>query len=74
MTRRSRGCGCLVIIIAIAIAAVALLGTLEGITNAKPVSRFTCWLQETEHHQLGGRERVWDNNRQECRNGSHYYR
>jgi hypothetical protein len=64
MTRRSRGC--LVVIIAIAVAAVALLGVLQGVTNAKPVSRFTCWLQETEHHQFGGRERVWDDNRHEC--------
>jgi hypothetical protein len=74
MTRRSRGCGCLVVIIAIAVAAVALLGVLQGVGNAKPVSRFTCWFQETEHHQFGGRERVWDDNRHECRNGSHYYR
>ena len=55
MTRRSRGCGCLVVIIAIAVAAVALLGILQGITNVKPVSRFTCWLQEAEHHRFGGR-------------------
>ena len=74
MTRRGRGCGCFVVIIGIAVAAVALLAVLQGVTNAKPVSRVSCWLQETEHHQFGGRERVWDDNRHECRNGSHYYR
>lgn len=74
MSRRRRGCGCLVVILAIAVASVALLGVLQGITNAKPVSRFQCWLEQTEHKHFGGRERVWDDGRHECRNGFHYYR
>jgi hypothetical protein len=53
---------------------VALLGVLQGITNAKPVSHFKCWLEQTEHQHFGGRERVWDNTRHQCRNGSRNYR
>jgi hypothetical protein len=75
MARRNRGCvGCLVVIIVIAVALFALLGILQGVTNAKPVSHFRCWLEQTEHQRFGGRERVWDDTRHECRNGSHYYR
>jgi hypothetical protein len=74
MVRRRRGCGCLVVIIVIAVASVALLGVLQGITNAKPASHFKCWLEQTEHQHFGGRERVWDNTRHQCRNGSRNYR
>ena len=75
MARRNRGCmGCLVVIIAIAVALFALLGILQGVTNSKPVSHFRCWLEQTEHQHSGGRERVWDDTRHECRNGFHLYR
>ena len=62
------------VIIAIAVASVALLSVFQGLTNAKPVSHFRCWIEQTEHQRFGGRERVWDNKRYECRNGSRYYR
>jgi hypothetical protein len=75
MARRNRGCvGCLVVIIAIAVVLFALLGILQGVTNAKPVTHFRCWLEQTEHQRFGGRERVWDDKRHECRNGLHFYR
>jgi hypothetical protein len=62
------------VIIVVAVASVALLGILQGITNAKPVSHLKCWLEQTQHQHLGGRERAWDNTQHQCRNGSHYYR
>ena len=76
MSRRRLGCGwgCLVSIIVITVAVVVLLGVLQGITNAKPISRFRCWVEQTEHQHFGGRERVWDNQRHVCRNGLRYYR
>ena len=74
--RRRLGCGwgCLVVVLVIAVAVIAILGLLQGVTNAKPISHFTCWIEQTDHQHFGGRERVWDNTRHVCRDGSHYYK
>jgi len=77
MARRRRlGCGwgCLVVVLAVAVAVIAVLGLLQGVTNAKPISHFRCWIEETDHQHFGGRERLWDNTRHVCRDGSHYYK
>jgi hypothetical protein len=75
MERRGLGCGwgCLVVI-GIVVVVAALVGVLQGVTNAKPISHVRCWIEETEHQHFGGRERVWDNTRHLCRDGARYYR
>ncbi len=62
------------VVLGFVVAVIALLGLLQGVTNAKPISHSRCWAEETWHKQFGGRERVWDNTRHACRDGSHYYR
>jgi hypothetical protein len=57
---------------------VVVFGTLayiEAFTSIKPFARASCAVEQWEHSEFGGRERVWNDYEERCEDGlGRYYR